>query len=140
MANSTNQVDNPVIRFQLIGLTSLSGELITAAKLVGYPGYDTKDQGLYMWQPEGGTFVYGPFEDSPVYLKSWWFISGPSNDPQLRLTLDGNSTAKVAWDDSKKRYNIYIGSGIPVNPVQDMVDVQLKVTPYCGPGPHDYCF
>lgn len=140
MANGTKPSSDTPLRFELIGSINIAGELITAAKLVGYPGYSTTDEGLYMWQQEGGTFVYGLFDDSPVYLKSWWLKEGPSNDPQWRLTLDGNSTAKALWNDSKGRYNIYIGSGIPADRVQDMIDVDLKVTTFCGPGPNDYCF
>lgn len=114
------------------------GEIISAAKLVGYPDYTSVDQGLYMWQDEGG-FVYGPFAESPLNLKSWWLTPGPTNNPQLRLTLDGNSTAKALWNESKLRYDFFIGSGIPADRVQDMIDIDLTVTLYCGPGVNDYC-
>lgn len=140
IGNSTNKPPNPnpTLRYQLVGMRNLAGEIISAAKLVGYPDYTAVDQDLYMWQEEAG-FVYGPFAESPVNLKSWWLTPGPVNVPQLRLTLDGNSTGKALWNESKLRYDFFIGSGIPANRVQDMIDIDFTVTLYCGPERNDYC-
>lgn len=105
---------------------------------MGYPGYNAADPGLYFWQTEGG-LVYGPFSDTPDDLQSWWMVDGPPSDRQLRFTLGGNATAKILWDDSKGRHNLYVGSGIPADSAQVGVNVSLKLTAYCGPGPNDYC-
>lgn len=138
--NATNlsPSGNPVLRYQIVATVNRSGDVISAAKLVGYPNYTAPDNDLYMWQ-EGGAFLYGPFGESPANLGSWWFTPGPPNDSQLRLTLDGNSTAKALWNASTLRYDFFIGSGIPTDHVQDMFDIELKVTKYCGPGATDFC-
>lgn len=140
MANSTNHIDNPVLRFQLIGMMNrnFDGTIISTAKIVEYPGYSTNDEGFYVSQPVGGRMAYSTFDESPGLLESWWLVPGPSNDPQFHLTLNGNSTAKVLWDDSKGRYGVYIGTDIPADRVSDMYEVYLKVTAYCGLG-NTYC-
>lgn len=140
IGNTTNKPPNPnpSLRYEIVGMRNLAGEIISAAKLVGYPNYTAPDQGLYMWQSEAG-FVYGPIAESPVYLKSWWFTPGPANNPQPRLTLDGNSTGKALWNESKLRWDFFIGSGIPADRVQDMIDIDFTVTEYCGPAINDYC-
>lgn len=140
MANSSNNNNPPYpeLRLLVVGVTDSHGTPITAAKLVEYPGYPTSDQGLYMWQPVNGSLSYSTFDSSPGELGSWWFKAGPAIDPQLRLTLNGNSTAKLLWDDVTKRYVIYIGENIPVDHLDEMYDIDLKATEYCGPG-YTYC-
>jgi hypothetical protein len=140
MANSTNNVVDTRVHFVFGVMTNILGELTPTAKIVEYPGYSTDDRGIYLTQPDGGHLAYSTFDENPgTEFGPWWLQNGPSNDPQYRLTFNGNETAMVLWDNSKERYNVYIGDNIPADRIQDMIPIDLKVTEYCGPN-NEYCF
>lgn len=139
MANSTNNIVDTPVHFVFGVMTNIPGELVATAKLVEYPGYSTDDRGIYLTQPAGGHLAYGTFDENPgTEFGPWWLVRGPDEDPQYRLSFNGNSTAMVLWDDVKGWFNVYIGDNIPADRVQDMYAIDLKVTEYCGPN-NQYC-